>query len=141
MVTRKEITKIAERLQKAAEAKGLHTPTQLARAIQKATGKKDRGMGAVKNHWYGENIPAGVNLLIYSRVLDVSIDWLLTGKEPDPPDISQLKGLLNSLAAKLDRPTPTENPVLSAIVEEICQLKPELQETLLTMIRNLRKDE
>lgn len=79
----KTLRQIGSRLQSAAIKAGYLNATALADAIRKMD--LTISDSTVRKHWGGREMPNGSSLLAYYKILNVSIHWLLTGNESDPP--------------------------------------------------------
>lgn len=134
---------IGKRLQKAARAKSLETPTKLARAV-KAAGFGTK-LGAIKTHWYGTTVPNGMNCIAYQKTLDVSIDWLLTGQQPgDPHDWQELVTKVEQVATAYGLTFQLRNERFKEIQDLVSRMEPrqldKLKELLYEFLQKGGKD-
>ena len=94
----------------------------------------DIGEAGVKKHWYGKNIPNGVTLVGYSKILDVSIDWLLTGKEVEAPQITQLKEMIDKAVVEKGFALRDLDSDIAKIMEILIDLDPKERAPLAAMV-------
>jgi transcriptional regulator with XRE-family HTH domain len=130
---------IASRLGEAMEGKGFRTRVSLSQAMGKAGYPiTHEALGA---YFRGDALPKSEILIGLRKVLNVSIDWLLTGEESgEPQDVKQLRALFNSLISKLG-PMPEDlDTDLQKIMTILINLKPDQRAPLARLIEAYSKE-
>lgn len=123
---------IAGRLGEAMERKGFRTRVSLSEAMEKAGYPiTHEALGA---YFRGGALPRSEVLIGLRKVLNVSIDWLLTGEETEPHDIRQLRELLDTVLAKHGAGVPELDPDLQKIMTILISLQPERRAPLARLI-------
>lgn len=77
-------------------------------------------------------------LIALSKVLGVSIDWLLTGKEPDPLGLDQLEQLIKRAAEKQGVPVGPLHPLRAKIMDDLDDLEDEELKPLADLVSRLK---
>lgn len=120
---------IGKRLRSAALRRELLSPQKLAEAMTE--GGFEIGAAGVKKHWYGKVIPNGVNCIGYSKVLGVSIDWLLIGVEPPRKySVSELKKIVTGMIVDGGGEIPERDPETIELMRLISQVESSEQKAL-----------
>jgi transcriptional regulator with XRE-family HTH domain len=129
---------IASRLGEAMEGKGFRTRVSLSEAMGKAGHPiTHEALGA---YFRGDALPKSEVLIGLRKVLNVSIDWLLTGEETEPHDIRQIRELLDSLLAKHGATAPELDLDLQKIMTVLINLKPDQRAPLARLIEAYAKE-
>ena len=130
----------SRRLQEWALKHGITGPLELSKLISDAGYKLK--ISSVKRHWNGRDVPTGRNLLAYSEVLDVSTDYLLLGKEPQLPGLSDLLQTIRKVAAHEQRALPELKDPERELMSLVLKLtQPDAIKILINMTRSMLQAE
>ena len=88
-MTKTDKKKIFDRIMQSATSVGLYNRTQIAQALVKV--KCSITTKALHSYSSGKAAPSADTLIGLKKVLNRSIDWLLTGEETEPHDIRQIR--------------------------------------------------
>lgn len=73
----------------------------------------------------GSAAPTSETLLGFNKVLGVSIDWLLTGKHPEHPDITKFEEMLAGAKSVSLSSVPDQDPDVSRILDIVLAMPSE----------------
>lgn len=82
----------------------------------------------------GTAAPTSETLIGFNKVLGVSIDWLLTGREPEPPGIEQLKKMIDAATVEKGFALRDLDSDLAKIMEVLIDLQPQDRAPLAAMV-------
>lgn len=82
----------------------------------------------------GVAAPTSETLIGFNKVLGVSIDWLLTGREPEHPGIETLKSMIDAAVVEKGFALRDLDPDIAKVMEILIELKPEDRAPLAAMV-------
>jgi hypothetical protein len=93
-------------------------------------------LGGIRRHWECRLVPSTPYVASYSDFLKVSANWLLTGKEPPPPSITQLKEIVGKMIQDAGG-TTSKDATLTEIDLLLARIDPAKREAILQFLRSM----
>lgn len=111
---------------------GFPTRTKLARELtRQGFPITDEALGA---YFSGKAMPRSEILIGLNKVFGVSIDWLLTGNEPKPPHLEELKQMIDAAVVDKGFVLRDLDPEIAKIIKALIDLDPSERAPLAAMV-------
>jgi len=98
-------------------------------------------LGGIRRHWECRLVPSTPYVASYSDFLKVSANWLLTGFEPPPPTVTQLKEIVGKMIEDAGGAIASKDNTLTEIDLLLAKIEPAKREAILNFLRQMTPPE
>ena len=124
-----------QRLRDFARKKGITTAKAL-HELMLSMGM-EMSLGGLTKAWYGKHLPTSASASGIAYALGMSLDYYITGKEPPPPSVSELKEIVGKMIHDAGGSTQTRDATLTEIDLLLARIEPAKREAILNFIRQM----
>jgi transcriptional regulator with XRE-family HTH domain len=98
-------------------------------------------LGGLTKAWYGKHLPTSASASEIAKALGMSLDFYITGAEPPPPSITQLKEIVGKMITDAGGDLPTKDATLTEIDLLLARIEPSKREAILQFLRSMTPPE
>jgi transcriptional regulator with XRE-family HTH domain len=124
-----------QRLRDFARKKGITTAKAL-HELMLSMGM-EMSLGGITKAWYGKHLPTSASASEIAKALGMSLDFYITGKEPPPPSVSQLKEIVAKMIEDAEGTISAKDATLTEIDLLLGRIDPAKREAILSFIRQM----